>query len=29
MLLPVGLPASEATVPDIGRKHLDQIMVHI
>lgn len=27
MLLPVGLPATEATVPDIGRKPLSQIMV--
>ena len=28
MLLPVGLPAGDATVPDIGRKPLDQIMVY-
>ncbi|XP_047429866.1 iodotyrosine deiodinase 1 [Mugil cephalus] len=29
MLLPVGYPASDATVPDLKRKHLDDIMVHI
>jgi len=27
MLLPVGLPASDATVPDIGRKNINEIMV--
>ncbi|KAM4633896.1 iodotyrosine deiodinase isoform 1-T1 [Polymixia lowei] len=29
MLLPVGYPASDATVPDLKRKPLDDIMVHI
>ncbi|XP_042359931.1 iodotyrosine deiodinase 1 isoform X1 [Plectropomus leopardus] len=29
MLLPVGYPASDATVPDLKRKRLDDIMVHI
>lgn len=29
MLLPVGYPASDATVPDLTRKPLDDIMVHI
>lgn len=29
MLLPVGYPASDATVPDLKRKVLDDIMVHI
>ncbi|XP_033846677.1 iodotyrosine deiodinase 1 [Periophthalmus magnuspinnatus] len=29
MLLPVGYPASDATVPDLKRKHLDDIRVHI
>lgn len=29
MLLPVGYPASDATVPDLKRKPLDEIMVHI
>ncbi|XP_045916759.1 iodotyrosine deiodinase 1 [Micropterus dolomieu] len=29
MLLPVGYPASDATVPDLERKPLDDIMVHI
>lgn len=29
MLLPVGYPASDATVPDLKRKQLDDIMVHI
>ncbi|XP_028253303.1 iodotyrosine deiodinase [Parambassis ranga] len=29
MLLPVGYPASDATVPDLKRKHLDDIIVHI
>lgn len=29
MLLPVGYPASDATVPDLKRKHLDDIMVHM
>ncbi|KAM6992133.1 iodotyrosine deiodinase [Tautogolabrus adspersus] len=29
MLLPVGFPAAEATVPDLKRKPLDDIMVHI
>ncbi|XP_017282752.1 iodotyrosine deiodinase 1 [Kryptolebias marmoratus] len=29
MLLPVGYPAADATVPDLKRKHLDDIMVHI
>ncbi|AWP19907.1 putative iodotyrosine dehalogenase 1 isoform 4 [Scophthalmus maximus] len=29
MLLPVGYPASDATVPDFKRKPLDEIMVHI
>ncbi|KAM4521508.1 iodotyrosine deiodinase [Odontesthes bonariensis] len=28
MLLPVGYPAADATVPDLKRKHLDDIMVH-
>nr|XP_033505346.1 iodotyrosine deiodinase 1 [Epinephelus lanceolatus] len=29
MLLPVGYPASDATVPDLKRKPLDDVMVHI
>ncbi|XP_023256925.1 iodotyrosine deiodinase 1 [Seriola lalandi dorsalis] len=29
MLLPVGYPASDATVPDLKRKPLDEIMVHM
>ncbi|XP_060908293.1 iodotyrosine deiodinase [Labrus mixtus] len=29
MLLPVGYPAADATVPDLKRKPLDDIMVHI
>ncbi|XP_069014447.1 iodotyrosine deiodinase [Embiotoca jacksoni] len=29
MLLPVGYPASDATVPDLKRKHLDDIIVHV
>ncbi|XP_072218806.1 iodotyrosine deiodinase [Leuresthes tenuis] len=29
MLLPVGYPAADATVPDLKRKHLDDIMVHL
>ncbi|XP_034554788.1 iodotyrosine deiodinase 1 [Notolabrus celidotus] len=29
MLLPVGYPASDATVPELSRKPLDDIMVHI
>lgn len=29
MLLPVGYPASNATVPDLKRKPLDAIAVHI
>lgn len=29
MLLPVGYPASDATVPDLKRKHLDDILVHV
>ncbi|XP_010735014.3 iodotyrosine deiodinase [Larimichthys crocea] len=29
MLLPVGYPASDATVPDLKRKPLDDIVVHI
>ncbi|XP_041832560.1 iodotyrosine deiodinase 1 [Melanotaenia boesemani] len=29
MLLPVGYPASDATVPDLKRKQLDDIIVHI
>lgn len=29
MLLPVGYPASDATVPDLTRKPLEDIMVHI
>ncbi|XP_042246701.1 iodotyrosine deiodinase 1 [Thunnus maccoyii] len=29
MLLPVGYPASDATVPDLNRKPLDDIMVHM
>lgn len=29
MLLPVGYPASDATVPELARKPLDDIMVHI
>ena len=29
MLLPVGYPADDATVPDIARKSLDEIMVHV
>lgn len=29
MLLPVGYPASDATVPDLKRKPLGDIMVHI
>ncbi|XP_041661582.1 iodotyrosine deiodinase 1 [Cheilinus undulatus] len=29
MLLPVGYPASDATVPDLKRKPLDEVMVHI
>ncbi|XP_029351824.1 iodotyrosine deiodinase [Echeneis naucrates] len=29
MLLPVGYPASDATVPDLKRKPLDEIMVHV
>uniref|UniRef100_A0A3Q0SGP6 iodotyrosine deiodinase n=1 Tax=Amphilophus citrinellus TaxID=61819 RepID=A0A3Q0SGP6_AMPCI len=29
MLLPVGYPASDATVPDLKRKHLDDIMLHM
>lgn len=29
MLLPVGYPASDATVPDLKRKPLDEIVVHI
>ncbi|XP_070782371.1 iodotyrosine deiodinase [Enoplosus armatus] len=29
MLLPVGYPASDATVPDLNRKPLDDIVVHI
>ncbi|XP_039981570.1 iodotyrosine deiodinase 1 [Xiphias gladius] len=29
MLLPVGYPGSDATVPDLKRKPLDKIMVHI
>ncbi|XP_028460566.1 iodotyrosine deiodinase isoform X1 [Perca flavescens] len=29
ILLPVGYPASDATVPDLKRKPLDDIMVHI
>ncbi|XP_037541330.1 iodotyrosine deiodinase 1 [Nematolebias whitei] len=29
LLLPVGYPAADATVPDLKRKHLDDIMVHI
>ena len=27
LLLPVGYPADDATVPDVSRKKLDQIMV--
>ncbi|KAL3979847.1 KRAB domain-containing zinc finger protein [Sarotherodon galilaeus] len=29
MLLPVGYPATDATVPDLKRKHLDDILVHV
>uniref|UniRef100_A0A4W6EDI1 iodotyrosine deiodinase n=1 Tax=Lates calcarifer TaxID=8187 RepID=A0A4W6EDI1_LATCA len=29
MLLPVGYPASDATVPDLKRKPLNEIMVHV
>ena len=29
MLLPVGYPATDATVPDLKRKPLDDIMVYI
>ena len=29
MLLPVGYPADDATVPDIARKPLNEIMVHV
>ena len=29
MLLPVGYPAADDTVPDLKRKHLDDIMVHL
>ena len=29
MLLPVGYPSKEATVPDLPRKPLDQIMVTV
>lgn len=29
MLLPVGYPTSDATVPDLKRKPLEDIMVHV
>jgi iodotyrosine deiodinase len=29
LLLPVGYPAADATVPDITRKHLDQVMITV
>lgn len=29
LLLPIGYPAHDATVPDLTRKPLDKIMVHI